>query len=215
MKLSDLQDNFSKKFQHLTALHPVSQWRHWLAKGVENTGTLLDEIKDSVDHPKVHEAVAHLQALLNPYLSSTGVRATKVSNHFIELLIPHWWRTKNDEGALDEGVLVSVGLYAVKYLNRQTSLFSHLPMRILRFHFETIHPANSRTKARLEWTPLQQETAWAALKEKSKNEVHFSVGFFNEDEFKVGELFVEVEFTLKEYLSHSPPSAADSSDSNL
>lgn len=198
MRLADLQDNFNKKFEHLVAVRPLNQWRHWLTQKLENSSTVVHELKDAIDHPRVHELLTHVEGLLNPYLSSLGIRASKVSSQSIELIIPSWWRTQSYDGAIDEGVQVSASQFAIHCLVRQSKLFQNIPSQTEAIELNPVQVAKGKLRARIEWTSLQQEAAWAELRNSSTCTVRYHVSFLSEDDLLTSEVFITRQFRLSE-----------------
>lgn len=199
MRLTELQHYFNKKFAQLA---PIKDWRHWLTVGVQQGVTLAQDLRNSIDHPKIHQLFGHLEGLLQPQLASLGIRLSKVTDHSVEVVLPDWWRTRNAEGTLDEGTLVTAGFLAVKTLLGQTVMFSHLPVKFDGIQLENNRALQGTLHARVQWTHLQQESVWVDLRQEGTQTVPFQVSFLTEDELKVAELTLEAHFILKEYLSH-------------
>lgn len=200
MRLTDLQDNFNKKFEHLVTVQPLSHWRQWLVQRLENSTSLVNDLKESIDHPKIQELLTHIEGLLNPYLSSLGIRVSKVSPQSIELIVPDWWRTRGLKEGVDEGVLVSAAQFAIQALLRQSNLFSHIPTALVGFELHRVRTVSGQVRVRLEWSALQQEASWAELRNQSVCQVRFPISFFSQDEMLLAEMFVDQKFTLSEKL---------------
>lgn len=205
MRLTDLQDNFNKKFAHLAT---VSDWRHWVALGTAKAASVARDLREAIDDPRVHRVLGHIDALVQPNVSSLGIRLSKITDHSVEVILPDWWRTRNPDG-VDEGALLSTAMLAVKTLVGQTAMFASLPVNYGQIQMEKHRPLGGRLRARSEWTHLQQESAWANLRNDGTEATQFRVGFFSDDEMKVAEIVVDVSFVLKASISHAPESGED------
>jgi hypothetical protein len=169
----------------------------WLEKQLAERGVKLQptDVAEFVEKwtPKAsQEALSYVLDVTKPFLMGLGFRISKLSQTQIEIVIPHRRKSLNDAGEIHEGILLSAGVEAVRWLWTKQSMLGQFHLDVLDIRWNKMKKTQTLQKVRYEVDADQREVVLSNLRLNSQEDVDAYLHFYDENDQLTSELQMKV-----------------------
>jgi hypothetical protein len=158
-----------------------------LAKTLHEAQKVIEALPKNASAQSVKEALSSALDLARPYWQRLGLRVVRLSSSVIEIHIPKNMATQLNE-VIEEGVLCSAAVYAVRTLWEKAAPNTRTVMQIQRIEFERCGDFSSHLRLKAELPALSRELLYADLQNKDQATQDWSLLITNENEALVAKL---------------------------
>jgi hypothetical protein len=180
-----------------TLISKKQELETWLEKQMSERGVKLHpaDVADFVEKwsPRAsQEALSYVLDVTKPFLMGLGFRISKLSQTQIEVVIPYRRKSLNESLEIHEGVLLSAGTEAVRWLWSKQSMLGQFQADILEIRWNKLKKSLSGQKLRYEVTSDQREVVLSHLRLNRQEEIEAYLYFYDENDQLTSELQMKV-----------------------
>jgi hypothetical protein len=178
-----------------------------ITKNINNIATALEDALEGVlPHYVLKRGRRSLNFALDffqPHVLSLGLRVAKLSRAQVELVIPDKDRNLDLQGLMQEGVVVSAGVEAVKLLWGQNKPDGNFKQNLRGLELEVFKPMKGMLRLRMEMAELSRESAYASLATTQQAEQDLIAQIFDSQEQAVAQIKFSLKLSLMSALDWS------------
>lgn len=180
-----------------TLISKKQELESWLEKQMSERGVKLHpaDVADFVEKwsPRAsQEALSYVLDVTKPFLMGLGFRISKLSQTQIEVVIPYRRKSLNESLEIHEGVLLSAGTEAVRWLWSKQSMLGQFQADILEIRWNKLKKSLTGQKLRYEVTSDQREVVLSQLRLNRQEEIEAYLYFYDENDQLTSELQMKV-----------------------
>ncbi len=143
-------------------------------------------------------ALSYALDFMRPFSAGMGFRVTRLSDRYIELVIPARKRNQDEEGRIHEGALMTGALEAARLLWLRHAPLGDFKVHLVKSVFNIFQDYMGDIRVRIELPEIQCEVVLAQVRKNQQAQAEVVLHFYDEKEKSVAEA------TMTLQLKHTP-----------